>query len=523
MLQAGDFQQLRDTMVQAGLGLALALVLGVAAFAAGLGLPIAWTLPVLASLGLVVLGRVGATPLLQPLLLLLVALPAASILHGTLDFLWVLVGMCFCIAVLSGASLGKGQARWIGNAALWAVGLHFLWIWLMRQPPGVGQPFVVAVALVWVTGSFVADGLRRLPPLLVFAVAGLTLFDRLDWILVGAGVAFSTVLGRRPGRGLALLLCCAVFAWRAAPHDSLIIPSGTEILLTVGPVILLACFWLGGEALAALRREWKREASGALLGSAGVVGLLGGALWVTDRASEPAGLYLAAVLIAIGVASRRRDESGVWELERAGAPGAKKSAWVAAAAMAGAGLGALSVLGQAPPRAAIAAAVLLLAIGVATWQRDRWLGVLLGPAVFCGLALLVTRPFAMELAPGSAQWWRSTPALTALFSLAAALAGTAHAIRRPGRIGAAQVAGAVACLWLLGLLTLDDHGIAVRGDDLSLNASMGAFSVFMLFIGWAGPLGLGRPGGDREHLRVLGLPVVATALALAATALVGWT
>lgn len=522
MRQAGTFQELRDALVQAGIGLAVALALGVSAFGTGIGLQMAWTLPVLVALGLVVLGRVDARPLLRPLLLLLVALPTAAILHGTLDFLWVMVGMCFTIAILSGAALGRSQARWVGNAALWAVGLRWFFTWMTPGAPGGGLAFAVAVALVWAGGAFIAEGFRRAGPLLVFLVAGATIFDRLDWILVGAGAAAATAVGRRPGRGLLLLLACALLAWAAAPHEALFIPSGTEILLRAGPPILVACFWLGGEAIAALRREWKRGPQGVVLGSAAVIGLLGAALWVTDRASEPAGLYLAAILIAVGVATERRDDGGIWELERASG-GAKNSAWVVAAAMAGAALGALSVLGGTSPRVAVAAVVLLALLGLAAWQRHRPLGILLGPATFCGISLLVTRPFAMELAPGTAPWWGSTPALTALFSLAAALGGAAHAIRRPGRIGAAQVAGAVACLWLLGLLTLDDHGIAVRGDDLSLNASMGAFSVFMLFIGWAGPLDLGRLGVERARLRVLGLPVVATALALVATVFAGWS
>src|SRR5690606_10499881 len=134
---------------------------------------------------------------------------------------------------------------------------------------------------------------------------------------------------------------------------------------------------------------------------------------------------------------------------------AKATAVLAALATAGAALGATA----APPQGGVTpflAALFLVLVGLGHLLPWSVAHAIRGPLTFAALAWLVMRPFGAPVAPGSAMWWKSPPALTALFALTAALAGTAHAVRRPGRIGAAQVAGAVASLWLLGLLFLDN-------------------------------------------------------------------
>lgn len=509
-----------DLTRELGYGLLFVLLLGLYALGAGMMAPGAWALLLASVLGMVVVGQARPSTLFPPLLLLGVGLVPALWAGDGLEFLGVLVGMLLCTAVLAGQQRGPGLTFWLGRLVAGSVFLRFLFGLLFQIPSTVEQRFSLAVAISLLAGSFLARG-GFIAVLLLFPLlaAGASLFDRLDWALVGSGIVVASIVGRRFWQGGTLLLAIAYLGYRAPAEVTFVIPSATDELLTAGPAVLVACFWFGCEALASLRRSWKEEPKEIVLGSAAVLGLLAAALWVTDRAASGPSLFLAAFVVGIGLAARRRGEAPAWDASIVGEP-ARRSAGVAALAAAGAALGAIPPAGKGDAFLAGPLFFLLL-LGLAYFGPWGFARMLRGPAVFAGLAWLVTRPFGAALAPGSALWWESTPAATALFALTAALAGAAHAVRRPGRIGAAQVAGAVASLWLLGLLFLEDPGIAVRGEEPALNVAMGAFCVFMLFIGWAGPLEMGEARPKGRASRLMHLPAVATAFALAITFLAG--
>lgn len=505
-----------DLTRELGYGLLFILLLGLYALAGGMLAPGAWAVLLASVLGMIAVGQARASSLFPPILLLGVSLAPALWSGEGLEFLWVISGTLLCVAVLAGQQRGPGLTFWLGRLLAGGVMLRFLIGLLFQLPPSVEQRFGLAVAISLLAGSFLArGGLSAGLLLFPFLAAGASLFDRLDWALVGSGVVVSAIVGRRFWQGASLLATVAFLGWRAPAGVTFVIPSATDELLTAGPAILLACFWFGCEALASLRRSWKEEPKEIVLGSAAVLGLLAAALWVTDRAASGPSLFLAAFAVGLGLAARRRESAPAWETSAAGAP-ARRAAGVAALAAAGAAIGAVSAAGKEGAGWFTALFFLSLLAVSHVWEAAR---LLRAPAIFGGLAWLVARPFASALAPGSALWWESTPAATALFALGAALAGAAHAVRRPGRIGAAQVAGAVASLWLLGLLFLEDPGIAVRGEEPALNVAMGAFCVFMLFIGWAGPLELGGAQPPGRSRRLMNLPAVATAFALAATLL----
>lgn len=509
-----------DLSRELGLGLLFVLLLALYAVGAGMTAPGAWVVLLAAILGRLAVSRRGNAALFEPLLLLGLALPAALLAGQHLPFLWVLSGTLVCVAVLAGEERGPLLTRWLGRLVAGGVLLGLLGGWLFRIPPTTEQRFALAVALCLLGGGHLArGGLFSFLPLLPFLGAGAAIFDRLDWILVASGILVATIVGRRPRQGLLLLAVIAFLGVRASADFALVIPSATDDLLAAGPAILVACFWFGCEVLASLRRSWKEEPKEIVLGSAGVMGLLAAALWVTDRASGGPSLFLAAFAMGIGLASRR--PTGEDRPIEAGGASARKATVVAAVATAGAAVGAIVVPGEGGESSLVASLffALVCASHLAPWGAAR---ALRGPATFAALAWLVTRPFAAQVAPGSALWWKSPPAATALFALTAALAGAAHAVRRPGRIGAAQVAGAFASLWLLGLLFLENPGIAVHGEEPALNVAMGAFCVFMLFIGWAGPLEMGRARPPGLARRFVELPAVAVAFALAAAALTGW-
>lgn len=513
---------LRKAFVELGTSAVLLALLSLGALAGGMGAPGSWALPILACAWIVATGRARPTPLLRPLLLLGVALPVALVAEGGIDFLWAFPGPLLLAAVLAGERLGPSFTRWIARMVVLGAGLRFVLDAVLPIPPAPGQRFAFLLATSLLAGSYLARGGGRIFPLLVFLVGGSSVFDRLDWSLLAFGVLVAMAVGRRMARGIPLFLACAALAWHAAPlHGSLVIPGGAASLLHAGPAILLAFFWFVCEAIATLRRSWKEEPKEIVLSSAAAIGVVAAALWGTDRAFLPSSLYLAALCSALGLAARRQEGGEAFEVVAQGGRRPEKSALVASLALGGAALGGTTVLSRITPTAGLEAGLLLAALAIAFAFRRGFGRLLLGPAVFCGIAFLATRPFSVELAPGTALWWKSASAPVALFSLAAAVAGAAHAVRRPGRIGAAQVAGAVACLWLLGLLALEDAGLPFRGEDLPLQASMGAFSVFLLFLGWAGPSGLGE--GEVEGLasRLQSLPAVATACALAATVVAG--
>src|SRR5690606_28137495 len=149
------------------------------------------------------------------------------------------------------------------------------------------------------------------------------------------GVIVASVVGRRFGEGLLLLLAIAFLGYRSSSDFVLVIPSASDALLTSGPAILLAAFWFGCGALAELRRSWKEEPKEIVLGSAAVLGLLAAALWVTDRASSGPSLFLAAFVVGLGLAARRRLPEGEQDATLVGESG-NHSVLIAALAISGA-------------------------------------------------------------------------------------------------------------------------------------------------------------------------------------------
>lgn len=503
-----------------GFGLIFVLLLALYALGAGMLAPGAWVVLLAVILGLVAVGQVRPSPLLFPLLLLGVALPPALWRGEDLHFLWVLSGTLLCMAVFSGQQRGPILPFWLGRLLVLGVALRFLFGVLLQIPPTPEQRFALAVAISLLAGSFLARGGWFFLLLFPFLAAGASIFDRVDWVMIAFGVIVASVVGRRFGEGLLLLLAIAFLGYRSSSDFVLVIPSASDALLTSGPAILLAAFWFGCGALAELRRSWKEEPKEIVLGSAAVLGLLAAALWVTDRASSGPSLFLAAFVVGLGLAARRRLPEGEQDATLVGESG-NHSVLIAALAISGAALGAITAAGRGEPHAVASSVFFLVLLAVAhgtPWGFGRHLR---GPANFAALAWLATLPFDASVVPGTAGWWQSTPAVTALLALIAALAGAAHAVRRPGRIGAAPVAGAVGSLWLLGLLFLEDPEFNVMGVEPAPHVAMAAFCVFMLFIGWAGPLEMGEAKPKGFARRLVGLPTVAIVVALVAMALAG--
>src|SRR5690606_38619069 len=150
----------------------------------------------------------------------------------------------------------------------------FLFGVLLQIPPTPEQRFALAVAISLLAGSFLARGGWFFLLLFPFLAAGASIFDRVDWVMIAFGVIVASVVGRRFGEGLLLLLAIAFLGYRSSSDFVLVIPSASDALLTSGPAILLAAFWFGCGALAELRRSWKEEPKEIVLGSAAVLGLL---------------------------------------------------------------------------------------------------------------------------------------------------------------------------------------------------------------------------------------------------------
>ncbi|HEY0839208.1 MAG TPA: hypothetical protein VGD74_03380, partial [Vulgatibacter sp.] len=241
-------------------------------------------------------------------------------------------------------------------------------------------------------------------------------------------------------------------------------------------------------------------------------------------------------------------------------PRSRKSAAGAALAMSGAALGGMVALwgkgaiggkaalgstgalwgkaalgatgGGIPPAEPVAALAVLVILGLLhlpllpapplPHRIVRIAGSLRGLAVFCGAAFLVARPLSLPMVPGSIEWWRSPAAVVMLFGLAAAISGAGHAIRRPGRIGPAPVAGALVCAGSLAFLVALGYGLVdAKGLEHSPDAAVAACVISMLFVAWSGPLSFGEselPGAARRLSR---LPAATVALGLAVVAIAG--
>ncbi len=304
-----------------------------------------------------------------------------------------------------------------------------------------------------------------------------------------------------------------------------------------GPLGLIAFVWLFVSVLAALRRGIKRagedrRAAALIMGSAGVVTIFLAWTLTQDPLYDGMIAYTLAFCMALGMAAVPRDGAA----ERAPAdeaPDARSaprgSAAVAAIAMSLAVAGGLSRLGTVGRAEAQVAALLLglLAVGYLPFVPAALAIRVRGLATLAGAVALVARAFSVVAHPGSEAWWSTPSALASVAAITAGLAGSAWAMRRPGAVGPAAVAGALAAGWIVGwvgalesvLLPYLDLGFN-PDRPFSFNFALGGCAAAMLFVAWAGPLGFGEGPvlGWAERLRRLPTAAVAVCLAVLAAA-----
>lgn len=423
---------------------------------------------------------------------------------------------------------------------------------------GIGAPqasfaFLAGAALVWIAAASIAG---RLPlpmaipaAILVYSLRGA---DSPAFWALAVAIGVMAVLGRRMGRAAPLLAIVAVAGAFASPGGaaSLLEPG---VGAAAGPraLALIAMAWCAGAVLAALRRGWKAAAppkvspsrfsmaGTGVLGAAGVVGYaVASAAWGDLPSDAQVGAALALLvscgLASAGDAARPSAEEGLGLPEEPiEGPRSRKAAAGAALSWVGAVLGSTTALRTVPSGAATASLFLLLLLSalhlpllqpaarLLPQRALRIAGSLRGLAVFAAGAFLVAGPLAAVPTPGSIEWWRSPGALVALFGVGAAVAGAGHAIRRPGRIGPAPVAGALVCAGTLAFLVAVDYALWPTIDARDSNFAVTACVISMLFVAWSGPLSFGEaelPGVARRFSR---LPAATVALCLAAWAVAG--
>jgi hypothetical protein len=315
-----------------------------------------------------------------------------------------------------------------------------------------------------------------------------------------------------------------------------------------GPAGLLALVWLYVAALAALRRgakavgppEVPAEARAAVWGATGVVAATVAWSFAHDPLYDGVIAYTLAFSIALGLAAAGSaaapapDETVLGEVPEREAepdevPAPGTTAAIAAVAMAAASLGgALDVRGVTPG-AGLAAAVLLavLGLGHVPGLPGRLGPVLRGAAGFAGAVALASRAFLPKLIPGSQGWWATPGAAVAVAALVAGLAGAAWAIRRPGQVGPAPVAGAAAFVFAAGWIGLNHYvllrwlGVWDAAMPTSYNFAAAAGAASLLFVAWSGPLGWGEVEARGFARRLARLPLAAVAVGLAVIAAAG--
>lgn len=462
-------------------------------------------------------------------LILVVAAWAVGMLQG----MW--------LAAAAGASLPLGAAIWGGSgpgawlALLAAVGTMAI---LGRCVRRLAIPMALLAAIAFASHLF-----AKAPIASVSVELGSVWGQALDLLALNpAGIGAGNFATRSQEAFAALGLA----SW-SHPHNSLL-----AVWAENGPVGLIAAVWILCALFAALRRSWKRleeeggrSGAGAqarnatralVMGTAGVAGLFLAWSFTDDPLAESEIGHGIGFLLALGLASAgaaglpSQEESllSVGERSSRATPLPRKAAGGAAIAIAGAALGSTTALATTsiPIRLSCAALLLALAILHLPILRMPVAAALRGLVVFVGAALLAVRPFAAPLAPGSAQWWQSPSAAVALCALGAAVAGAGHAIRRPGRIRPAPVAGALSFLGVAAFVTLLDYGLLASiapgfHPESPYNFAVAACAVSLLFIAWSGPLAFGEAEVDPRVRRLVHLPAAAVAVGLAATALAG--
>lgn len=320
-----------------------------------------------------------------------------------------------------------------------------------------------------------------------------------------------------------------------------------------GPLGLLAFFWVFGAAIAALRRGAKAVGPGAeasravILGAAGVAGMFLAWSALQDPLYDGVIAYTTAFALALGFAAagpaaaplphesvafvEPRPPSPQDELDDLPPP-AHMSAGVAAAGIACAALGGFVGSQSATAGEGVVALFVLLlgCIGYLPLLPPAPAAALRGLAIFAGAVVLAMRPFAAVLVPGSGPWWTSPSAGTAVAALVAGFAGASWAIRRPGLVGPAPVAGALLVSWAAGWIALLEYVLfrwfAVDhnpGRPFAYNFAVGTCAAALLFVAWAGPLGFGTAEVKGAARRVVQLPAAVVAAGLLVLAVAGLT
>ena len=290
--------------------------------------------------------------------------------------------------------------------------------------------------------------------------------------------------------------------------------------------------WIFASLFAALRRGWKAlEARGGVprdgalvLGVAGMAGALLAWSLVDDPLGDPVAGYAFGFLMALGLAAAG-EAGGPSPVPSRQKPLPKLAAGGAAIAIAGATVGGAITPGASSQGLRLGAVALLVALAVLRlpWVRGPLPLALRGLVIYGGAVFLAVRAFAAPLDPGSALWWRSPSAVAALCGLGAAVAGAGHAIRRPGSIGPAPVSGAIACLFVIGFVSLLHYGLLAPGfvPSAPYNFAVASCLASLLFVAWSGPMSLGLSEVDHRVRRLAGLPEAAVASGLVAALLLG--
>ncbi len=303
-----------------------------------------------------------------------------------------------------------------------------------------------------------------------------------------------------------------------------------------GPLGLIAFVWLFVAVVGALRSGIKRvggdpKASALIMGGAGVTMIF--LLWTLFQDPLYDGMiaYTVAFCMALGLAAIPPSEGRPASPESADAPPAPRgSAAVAAVAITLAVLGGLSRLETVRSSDARVAALLLalLVVGYLPFLPAALCRQIRALATLAGVVILSARAFAVVAEPGSETWWTTPSSLASVAALVAGLAGSAWAMRRPGDVGPAAVAGALAAGWVvawvggLEYVLLPYLKLGINPDRLfSYNFALGGCAAGLLFVAWAGPLGFGegRVLGYAERLRRL--PSLAVGVGLAVIAFAG--
>lgn len=442
-------------------------------------------------------------------LVLLIAAWGAGAIVGRWRIAGAVASLPLAAGLLAGASAGAWMAVAVGLASMAVLG---------RRARAFAAPGA-AVAIV-ATASFLVPSWSGAPPAgdLSFAWGQtLELLARKP-AGIGAGNFASETRGAFAAQGLA--------GWEH-PHNALLAGWAEN-----GPLGLVAAVWIFASLFAALRRGWKAlEARGGgprdgalVLGVAGIAGALLAWSLVDDPLGDPVAGYAFGFLMALGLAAAG-EAGGPSPVPTRQKPLPKLAAGGAAIAIAGAAVGGAITSGTSSAGLRIGAVALLVALTVLRlpWVRGPLPLAIRGLVIYGGAVFLAVRAFAAPLDPGSALWWRSPSAVAALCGLGAAVAGAGHAIRRPGSIGPAPVSGAIACLFVIGFVSLLHYGLLAPGfvPSAPYNFAVASCLASLLFVAWSGPLSLGLSEVDHRVRRLAGLPEAAVASGLFAALLLG--